>query len=450
MPVFHPDELSQWVSKGWDNGIPAGCITGISHDTRTLEPGHVYVAICGESFDGHDFVEQAFKKGASGAVVRDNFDGSADGPLLRVPDTLKGLQDMAFGYRGEWKGTVIGITGSVGKTTLKEMCADVLSMKAETHRTAGNYNNHIGLPLSMLAMPRDAGFGVFEIGMNHPGEIAGLAELLQPDVGILTDICNAHRESFHSLKEIAREKAQLAWGVPPVGTVILDRDSEWFELIREQTVATMKTVSLGGTADYVGYVSDASVLSVSYPASRLPPSAFTMPMPGEHVMKNALRAIALGLELGMAPADIAEGLRKFKLPSMRWEESDIRGIKFINDAYNANPLSMRANLRTFADLAGGGGKWVVVGGMRELGETSEKEHAELGRFIDDLGLDGVVAVGELGRQIDCRGRQAFFHVMSPGEAAGILNEHLHAGDQVLLKASRGERLEQVLEYFKEI
>jgi UDP-N-acetylmuramoyl-tripeptide--D-alanyl-D-alanine ligase/murE/murF fusion protein len=175
-----------------------------------------------------------------------------------------------------------------------------------------------------------------------------------------------------------------------------------------------------------------------------------MPLPGEHVMRNALRAIALGFELGMAPAAIAEGLRNFKLPSMRWEESEMFGIRFINDAYNANPLSMRANLRTFADLAGGGEKWVVVGGMRELGETSEKEHAELGRFIDDLGLDGVVAVGELGRQIDCRGGQAFFHVMSPEEAARILNEHVHAGDRVLLKASRGERLEQVLEYFKEI
>lgn len=449
MPVFHPDELSQWVSKGWDNGIPAGRITGISHDTRTLGPGQLYVAICGENLDGHDFVDQAFKKGASGALVHENFEGLG-GPVLRVPDTLKGLQDMARGYRGEWKGTVVGITGSVGKTTVKEMCAAVLSMKSETHRTAGNYNNHIGLPLSMLSMPRNAGFGVFEIGMNHPGEIAGLAKLLQPDVGILTDICNAHRESFRSLEEIAREKAQLAWGIPPGGTVILDRGSEWFELIREQTVASIKTVSLGGTADYVGCVSDSSVLSVSYPPSRLPPPSFTMPLPGEHVMRNALRAIALGFELGMAPAAIAEGLRNFKLPSMRWEESEMFGIRFINDAYNANPLSMRANLSTFADLAGGGKKWVVVGGMRELGETSEKEHAELGRFIDDLGLDGVVAVGELGRQIDCRGGQAFFHVMSPEEAARILNEHVHAGDRVLLKASRGERLEQVLEYFKEI
>ena len=142
MPDFYPDELSQWVSRQWENGMPEAPFTGISHDTRTLRPGNLYVAIRGENFDGHNFVEQAFEKGASGALVHESFDWQ-DNPVLRVPDTVKGLHGMARGYRREWESTVIGITGSVGKTTVKEMCADVLSMKGETHRTAGNFNNHI-------------------------------------------------------------------------------------------------------------------------------------------------------------------------------------------------------------------------------------------------------------------------------------------------------------------
>ncbi len=449
MPEFHPEELSQWVSKPWENGMPDDPVTGISNDTRTIQPGNLYVAIRGEYFDGHDFVRQAFEHGAVGALVDEHFHWS-ENPVLHVPDTVKGLQEMARGYRKEWAGTVVGITGSVGKTTVKEMCADVLSVKGETHRTAGNYNNHIGLPLSMLAMPRTAEYGVFEIGMNRPGEIAVLTDMLQPNIGILTDICNAHRENFQSLEEIAREKAQLAWRIPSTGTVILDRDSEWHALIRKHTCAGVRVIALEGVADYVGHRVAPDVMAITHHGSRITSYEFTMPLPGEHIMKNALRAIALGLELGMAPAEVAEGLCKFKLPAMRWEESEVRGIKFINDAYNANPLSMRANLRTFANLPGAEKKWAVVGGMHELGDTAEQEHAELGRFIDGLGLDGVVAVGELGsKYIACNGTDRFFHVPEIAEAAQILKEHLHVGDRVLLKASRGERLERVLEHFDE-
>ncbi|RKX44394.1 MAG: UDP-N-acetylmuramoyl-tripeptide--D-alanyl-D-alanine ligase [Verrucomicrobia bacterium] len=421
--------------------MPDDPVTGISNDTRTIQPGNLYIALHGENFDGHDFVHQAFEKGAGGALVNERFQGSGN-PVLRVPDTVKGLQDMARGYRKKWIGTVVGITGSVGKTTVKEMCADILSVKGETHRTDGNYNNHIGLPLTMLRMPQAAQYGVFEIGMNHVGEIGPLSDVLQPKIGIITDIGNAHREHFQSLEEIAREKARLAERVPSSGRVILDRDSEWYPLMRLHTCAGVVTVSLEGVADYVGRKVDDGTMNVNG-------FNYTMPLPGEHIMRNALRAIALGLEMRMEPAEVAAGLRKFKLPPMRWEESEVNGIKFINDAYNANPLSMRANLRTFANLSGAGKKWAVVGGMRELGDTAEEEHVELGRFIDGLGLDGVIAVGELGKGIACRGRHPFFQTSDPVEAARLLKDHLHVGDRVLLKASRGEHLEQVLKCFKE-
>lgn len=442
MPEFRSGELSQWVSRLWKNGIPEGVVTGVSHDTRTLKPGNLYVAIRGDQFDGHTFVEDAFAKGASGALVCDDFQWTAN-PVLKVHDTIKGLQDMARGYRKKWLGAPVAITGSVGKTTVKEMCADILSVRGETHRTAGNYNNHIGLPLTMLSMPQAARHGVFEIGMNHPGEIGALAYLLQPKVGILTDICNAHRESFSSLEEIAREKIRLLERVPSSGSVIIDRDSEWYSMMRRHTCASVVTVSLEGVADYVGRRVGRGVLNVNG-------HNYIMPQPGEHMMRNALRAVALGLEIGMEPSEIAEGLGKFKAPPMRWQESAIGGVKFVNDAYNANPLSMRASLRTFANLPENGSKWAVVGGMRELGAVSDEEHAALGEFIDGLGLGGVIAVGELARQIVCKGTGRFFQCGGTEEAARILKDNLEAGDRVLLKASRGEQLETVLNHFKEM
>ncbi len=440
MPEFRPEELSQWVSRSWKNGMPDGVLTGVSHDTRTLRPGDLYVVIRGENFDGHAFVGDAFAKGAVGALVEEDFEWT-ENPVLKVPDTIPGLQDLARGYRKTWSGTPVGITGSVGKTTVKEMCADILSVRGETHRTAGNYNNHIGLPLTMLAMPPTARYGVFEIGMNRPGEISALSDLLQPEVGVITDICNAHRESFGSLEEIACEKAQLAEYVS--GFVVVDCDSEWYSLIRANAAGKVVTVSLGGSADYAGRQVDDGVLEVNG-------FAYSMPLPGEHIMRNALRAIALGLELGITPAEVAEGLSRFKGQAMRWQESEIDGVQFINDAYNANPLSMQANLRTFAGMGGDAKKWAVIGGMRELGAISADEHAALGRFIDELALDGVITVGELGRGIVCQKTARFFQCDEAGAAAHILKEHLRTGDRVLLKASRGERLEQVLDHFKEI
>ncbi len=441
MSEFRAGELSQWVSRLWKNGIPEGPITGVSHDTRTLEPGNLYVALRGGQFDGHDYLRQAFDKGAVGALVSERFKGT-EHPMLGVPDTLRGLQDLARGYRKKWIGTVVGITGSVGTTTVQEMCASVLSVRGETHRTAGNYNNHIGLPLTMLAMPALAKHGVFELGMSHGGEIGPLTQLLQPKIGIITGIGNAHRENFASLEEIAREKSRLVEHVAASGRVILDRDSEWYSLMRRQTCASVVTLSFEGVADYVGRKVGDGIMNVHG-------ANYAMPLPGEHIMRNALRAVVLGLELGMTSGEVAEGLRTFKLPPMRWEASTLSGIEFINDAYNANPLSMRANLRTFSQRSESGARWVVVGGMRELGDITEEEHAALGRYLDGLDLDGVIAVGELGQQIICQSAHLFFHTLEIADAAQILKEHLHPGDHVLLKASRGEQLERVLEYFKE-
>ncbi|MBN2684706.1 MAG: UDP-N-acetylmuramoyl-tripeptide--D-alanyl-D-alanine ligase [Pontiellaceae bacterium] len=442
MICFSPEEMAQWAGSVWSGTVPPP-IRGVSHDTRTLKLGDLYIALRGDRFDGHDFVAQAFEKGAAGALVQDDFFSVGDYPLLKVSDTLKGLQDSARGYRETWTGTVVGVTGSVGKTTLKEMCAEVLSQKGWVHRTPGNLNNHIGLPLSMLSMPRTAAYGVFEIGMSHPGEIAALAENLRPTIAIMSDICNAHRESFDSLEAIAREKAALLTALPSSGLAILDRDSEWHDLMRAQTSARTVSISFGGAGDYVGSKVGDSFLEVNG-------FKYTMPLPGHHIMRNALRAIALGLELGEEPSAIADGLSRFKNPPMRWEEHRINGVHFVNDAYNANPLSMRAGLKTFAELKGTGKKWVVLGGMRELGAAEPEEHAVLGRVVDELNFDGVVAVGALAAQIRCPQTERIYYCAETAEAAQILKNNLRTDDRVLLKASRGERLERVLECFKEM
>jgi UDP-N-acetylmuramoyl-tripeptide--D-alanyl-D-alanine ligase len=321
------------------------------------------------------------------------------------------------------------------------MCAAVLSVRGKTHATTGNLNNHIGLPLTMLSMPQDALHGVFEVGINHPGEMAPLAAILQPQVAIITEIGAAHLGNFQSVEEIAREKSYLAQQVPKAGKIILNKNSEWVGTLLWHTCAGVRYVATEGVAGYSARIKGVGSLEVNG-------VDYKISLPGEHVMRNALQAIALGLELGMSPSEVAEGLRRFKLPPMRWEQSEVRGIHFINDAYNANPLSMQANLRTFAQLPGDGEKWVVVGGMRELGNRAEAEHAQLGRLIDELGFDGVIAVGKLGKLIICKGSAPFFQTLETASAAEILKEHLQPGDRVLLKASRGEHLEEVLNFFK--
>ena len=418
-------EYAEWCSNVWINSDANFPILGISHDTRTLKPGDVYIAIKGATHDGHDFVAQAVEKGAAGLIVEREFPSfakaAAGRPNIKVPqmvvfDTMAALWALAAGVRSHWTGTVIGITGSVGKTTVKELIASVLTQKGTVCKTPGNWNNDIGLPLSMLAADRNADFFVFELGMNHPGEIDSLAGLLKPDWAVITDIGKAHIEFFQGLEEIAQEKAAL---LAHADHALLDETSEWFELFRSKCAG--RIVTFGKE-----------------------PFAFTVPLPGEHMIRNARRAAALGLALGLSPEAVQAGLLAFQSAPMRWERSLHKGIIFINDAYNANPLSMRAALTTFAQLPCEGRRFAVLGGMRELGAQTETEHRELGQFVDTLKLDGVITVGELGAQIVCDGMIG----VEKSAAVETLGTRLRAGDMVLFKASRGERLETILEELK--
>jgi len=400
-----PAELAAWTSNVWKNCTESFPILGISHDTRTLKGGEVYIAIKGENHDGHDFVEQAVEKGAAGLIVEREFPMFGT-PQLIVADTMEALWQMAAGARSTWTGTVIGITGSVGKTTVKELIASVLEKKGMVAKTLGNWNNDIGLPLSMLAADRSAETFVFELGMNHPGEIDRLAGLLRPDWALITNIGKAHTEFFQSLENIAEEKAAI---LNHTSNALLDSDSEWFDRLK---------------AGFGGRV------------ATLTEEPFIAPQPGAHMVQNTRFAATLGLELGLSFEEVQNGLDAFRPIPMRWEESEKDGVVFVNDAYNANPLSMRAAISTFAELPCEGRKFVVLGGMRELGTESDAEHCELTRFVEGLNFDGTLFVGTLWGSSTA---------VEKSTVVEVLRENLRAGDRVLFKASRGERLETVLE-----
>jgi len=448
MPVLYPEMLRQWCGGRWE-GSPPERVAGIGQDTRTLSAGKVYAALRGERFDGHDFISEAFEKGACAALVDEAYavDFPPLGPLLRVPDSTKALLDLAQGWRSTWKAPVYGITGSVGKTTVRGMLAAVFSAAGKVQTTKGNWNNQIGLPLCMLNAEADAEFQVYEAGMNRPGEIARLAGVLRPDRVVMTTVGPAHLEAFESEEAIADEKADLLRTLPPTGWCVLAADEPWFELLSAAAPCRIVTVAVEAPADYRVVEAGAHRISVREKQGVF---EYTMPLPGEHMIRNALRVIAAARETGLEPDRIAGALAGYQPPGLRWDIREVDGIRFINDAYNANPVSMRAAIRTFMDEPCEGRRWLVLGGMRELGRASDEEHQELGRFIAGCEPDGVLLIGEFSDAIAAglsngwKKTHRFFEKLSADQAASVLQQELRPGDQALLKASRGEQLETVL------
>jgi UDP-N-acetylmuramoyl-tripeptide--D-alanyl-D-alanine ligase len=427
-------------------------MTGVSHDTRTTNEGELYISIVGERCDGHDFVRQAFEHGAAAAMVASSFSGESEWPLLRVADTRRALRDLACAYRNCLTGTIFAVTGSVGKTTVKEMLAGMLARLGPTSATKGNWNNDIGLPLSLLAMGRDDMFGVFEVAMNAPGEIAALCEILQPGRGVMTSVGLAHCARFDGASGIAREKAAMLRALPADGFAVLAGDEEWSELFCGSTVARTVTVAMSGAADYTAETDDAGRLVIRYSEESF---RCTLPLPGRHIQRDALLAAAAAIESGVGAKVVVDALENMTLPPMRWERISVGGVDFINDAYNANPLSMNAAIETFAETDVSGRRWLVLGGMRELGAVSHKAHFALGGvvlnhadFLVAVGVDasviveGACAAGfEKARMFECEAAE---------DAAELLAQSTERGDAVLLKASRAEGLEGVINEFQKI
>jgi UDP-N-acetylmuramoyl-tripeptide--D-alanyl-D-alanine ligase len=375
--------------------------------------------------------------------------------MLVVEDTQKALNSMARGYRRKVDPEVIGITGSVGKSTVKEMTARLLSGTASTARSLGNWNNAIGLPLSLLSMDKDTRIGVFEVGTNHPGEIDALCDTLEPTWGVITIVGPVHTEFFGSLGDIAEEKASLLRRLPADGVSFVCRDDAFFDLFRTAAPGRTITVSGAGNADYVCVNRDSSGRnSLIEETATGETFKLRLPAPGKHNIVNAMFAIAVARARNIGWQSIMEGFEKYKPLSMRWEEETVNGIILINDAYNANPMSMRAAMQAFDEMEVRGKKWLTLGGMLELGNREAEEHFGIGEFAGSGEWEGIVLVGDLGELI-ARGVRStgfdsgrIFQCADNSEAAAILAGTLAKDDAVLLKASRGMHLEEVVSSLK--
>jgi UDP-N-acetylmuramoyl-tripeptide--D-alanyl-D-alanine ligase len=425
----------------------------VVHDTRNITAGALFVALPGSRVDGHHFVRQAAGQGAAGALVSAARVGELpkDLPLLVVDEPAMALRELATGYRRRLGAAIVGVSGSTGKTTVKELVAALLETTMPTARTRGNWNNEIGLPLSLLAMANETRVGVLELGISHPGEMAPLCRIAQPDWGVITNIGPVHLEFFGSVEAIAREKGGLFACLPAGGTAVVSRDEVHADLLSRIAGCRVVTTSLREDADFT-LVKDGGRLGECQVRERASGETFTfrMPLAGAHNRHNLLLAIAVARGFGVSWPAIGGAIERFVPPPMRWECRDIHGVTVINDAYNANPVSMRAALRTFAELDLAGRKWLVLGDMLELGPTGIEEHLELGRLAGAQSWAGLMTVGSLGDHIAdgavAAGMPAakVFKCRTTDEAADRLIEQVRPRDGVLVKASRGRHFEDVV------
>jgi UDP-N-acetylmuramoyl-tripeptide--D-alanyl-D-alanine ligase len=428
-------------------------VSKVSTDSRTIKPSELFVALRGENFDGHKFVEEVAQKGAAGAIVDLSWKGKVPDrfAVLRAEDTLRAYQDLAANYRKSLPLKVIAITGSNGKTSTKDFAASVLENKFRVTKTEANFNNHVGLPRTILEATLNDEIAVWEIGMNHPGEIASLAKIAAPDAGIITNIGIAHVEFMGSREAIAKEKGALAQVLGPENTLILNADDSFSQKIAARTRAKLVFAGTsGGTvrATEIRQSAEGSEFTILEGAHRC---RAQLPVPGLHMVQNAMLAVAAGRLFGLSLEECAAGLVSAPLTKARLQIKQIRGVQFIDDSYNANPDSMKAALRTLVELDADGRRIAVLGEMRELGDETESGHREVGECAAELGVDQLITIGETGALIaqaaEKSGLEKSTAVRSTSEAAEMLADIAAPGDLVLIKGSRSARTERVLEEF---
>jgi UDP-N-acetylmuramoyl-tripeptide--D-alanyl-D-alanine ligase len=436
-------------------------IFGISKDTRTVQPGNLYVPLIGEAFDGHQFVEDAAAKGAVAALWQQDHENPPQGiPLILVEDTLAALQKLAKAYLAQLKVRIVGITGSNGKTTTKDMTAAVLSTTYKVHKTIGNYNNHIGLPLTLLQLEEDTEIAVLEMGMSGRGEIRFLSELAGPEIVIITNIGEAHLLQLGTREEIARAKTEIMAGLQLKGTLVYNGDEplieavlpEWEHQGSGEAETGFKRVSFGALSSN-DWVPDQVRMDAAGTHFRLHGSSetdFYIPVLGFHNVINALAAIAVGLHFQIPEAVIAEGLRASVMTGMRIELIKApSGLTILNDAYNASPTSMKAALELLRELQGYARKIVVLGDMLELGDREREFHQEIGRMLKPQEIEQVYTLGTLASHIADEAANNYpagrvLHFDDKKQLAQALAAYAAADDVVLVKGSRGMKLEQVV------
>jgi UDP-N-acetylmuramoyl-tripeptide--D-alanyl-D-alanine ligase len=433
---------------------PRAVAQGYSIDSRTIRSGELFFAVKGERMDGHDFVEQALQKGAVAAVVRKDqltrYPKKAR--LLPVADTLVALQTLATAVRRLWGKPLIGVTGSAGKTTTKEAIAHVLSTRYRVLKSEGNFNNHFGLPLMLLKLEPGQEIAVIEMGMSHASEISALAKIAHPEIGVVTNVAPVHLEFFKSVSDIARAKYELIESLPATGTAVLNADDEYVSQFGRDFKGKVVTYGLGPTAD----VRAENIKTLGARGSTFDVLAggcresATLPLVGTHNIHNALAAVAVGLDRGLTPSEAVGALTSLAPPDKRGEVVQLDNITVINDCYNSNPKALEAMVDALAAMPASR-RIVVAGEMLELGPAGEDMHRRTGQYMAEKKIDLLVGVRGLAQHMVESARESGIRaefVATPEEAGEWLARETRDGDLVLLKASRGVKLERTLETWK--
>jgi UDP-N-acetylmuramoyl-tripeptide--D-alanyl-D-alanine ligase len=420
----------------------------VSTDSRTVQPGDLFWALKGARYDGHDFVPDAIGRGAVACVIQNNEAVAGHVPAVVVPDVLKGLQDFARSYRQRMDALVIGITGSVGKTTTREIVHLVLGTTFEGCRSRKNYNNHIGLPLSVLDIESRHEVAVLELGASRGGEIRDLTEIARPEIGVLTNVGKAHLESFGTIEAIAAAKGELLESLPSGGFAVINGDDSRCQAqgararcpviaVGEQSHNTMRATSI-----------DVGKQSLRFCVNG---ASFEIPAVGRHHVVGALAAIAIARELGINVSAISQGFSQFVPASGRCQVRQRHPWTVIDDTYNANPSSVEAACRLLGQWNADGRRTLVLGDMLELGTDSAAWHVSIGRSAAELGVDRLVAVGRYSNDLLTGARQAGMaseqvaHCDDLTVAETVLGCWIEPGDVVLVKGSRAMRMERVVE-----
>lgn len=428
--------------------------TGICTDTRTVRPGNLFIPLVGEKFDGHDFIEQAINNGAMGIITSrpDVVVVPAHIVVILVVDTLVALQDLARFHRQRFSIPIVAITGSNGKTTTKDMTAALLASRFNVLKTEANYNNEIGLSLTLLQLTPQHEIAVVEMGMRGKGQIHQLAKIALPTVAIITNVGETHIELLGSIEEIAAAKAELIQFIPENGLIILNADDHYVGKMAKQVNSRFTCFGLehGDTrADHI----QTSPQGINFTCHCVQGNFLVhIPTVGKHNIYNALAAISVGLEVGLSFEEIRLGLTNFTASPMRLHIEKMGDYIVINDAYNASPISMAAAIDTLVEV-GKNRKIAVLGDMLELGHIKVEAHRQIGEKLAQCHVDIVVTVGQLSSYIAEAAREHGIHTAiacdSHDEASKILKKLITPGDTILIKGSRGMKMENMVKVFLE-
>jgi UDP-N-acetylmuramoyl-tripeptide--D-alanyl-D-alanine ligase len=471
MALFTMEELREVISVKVLAGDPSPSakrrIRSLSTDSRTVKRGDLFVALKGDRFDGHEFVPTVLAKGAAGAIVHDSYrlpqgkspkataTAGNEPFLFGVQDPLFAYQQLATHHRCRFDIPVIAVTGSNGKTTTKDMVAGVVMQRWRTLKTEGNFNNRIGVPYTLFRLTAKHQAAVIEMGVDHRGQTTRLCEIVRPTIGLITNIGPDHLEFFGSMEGSAQAKAELLDMLPTTGTAVLNRDDPYFDYLAARAQCRVISFGLSEKADVraIQVSSDArkgTTFGLMLPGKSRH-TTVVMKVHGVHNVGNALAAAAVGYALNLPGTAIAEGLGRFRPAAMRSQVVAHQGVQIVNDCYNANPASMKAALTLLAQWSPARERVAVLGDMLELGRETQQMHREVGQFLATLPLSRLIVCGELGREISAGARQAgmpdsaIVEMPDVTTAAEWLKKTVGKGDVVLVKASRGMKMEQIVQ-----